>query len=143
MNTTLSIDNLTAEKELASWVEYKKIGASKIEEMRTQPGNAYDNIIKDIQAGYISIDTETFVISQKLHFPVKATNGQELFSTLEFKPRVTQGDFQKATTQFSFADMEGRVMAAIMCSTGKLKAEIEKLDIEDIRVSKNIATFFL
>ena len=128
--TSVSIEVATADVE--KWLDFKKVRETKREKF----AETVENLIEGFQDGLLTLDEETGEITQHLQFPA---NGIE---KLVFKPRIDVGSVNLHLTKVKPGDSDGRVLAYVCALTGKLKAEIAKMDLEDYNVSGNIAVFF-
>lgn len=123
-----------AEKEINSWLDYKKVKASKRESFKPQ----IDQIIESMQAGDIMLNSTTFELTQKLMFPIEGLD----ISELTYKPRLTVADLRKGSATIKSMDFEGKMVSNIATATGKGASMIEKLDTGDFETANAIAIFF-
>lgn len=130
------VNRETAEAEINSWLDYKKINEKKRE-------NYKDNISALVDAvcdGILSVNPDTKELIQTLNFPI----GDEMkVSKLEFKPRLTVGSVQSHLNGVKATDADGRIIAYVAALTSQPKELIKKLDTEDNSVAQSIAIFFL
>lgn len=130
MNTVMNRD--AAEKEIASWLDYKRIKESTREQYKGQ----IDVLVEAMQYGDITLNATSYVIKQKLSFPVEG-----LIDELEYKARMSVGDLNKVPTKAG--DFDGKVVAYIAALTGKGMSHIQKMDSEDYKIGQAIAVFFM
>lgn len=123
-----------AVKEVTAWLDYKKIKNNQ----RETNSALVDLLVEAVQYGTITIDSNTFEITQKLDNPVPG-----LLNDLKYQPRITVGDLHKVTSVVKSGDIDGKVCAYIAALTGKGLSHIQKLDSEDYKVGQCIALFFM
>lgn len=132
-----------AEKEVKSWLDFKKVNVKKRE-------NYKDNIEALVNAmidGKLSLrEDKTFV--HTLSFPLSAVQkeGEEAKVTvteLEYTPRLTVKQIQREMQGVKSSDLNGMVCAYISALTGKVKNIVSALDTEDYSIAQAIAIFFL
>jgi hypothetical protein len=122
-----------AEKELTGWLDFKKVRPKQ----REGYSNQFDLLVESMVNGDITLDSTTFVITQKLISPVEG-----LFTELQFQPRKTVGELQKITSSINPGDIDGRLNAIISCVTGKGISHLMKMYPEDFGISQAVAVFF-
>lgn len=128
----------TAEKEINSWLDYKRIKAPKREENQ----KIIDALVSDIQNGYLEFDEESMEFTYKLQFPLNAEGGNGI-DRLTFVPRLTGADLEPYLKNAKAGDSDGRLRAYICALTKQPTAIIKKLDTCDMETCTNIALFFI
>ncbi len=110
----LVINRETAEKEIDSWLDYKKVLSYRAE----------DNVlVQKIQ--FINSEAEA---------PVKK---------LEYKPRLKVFEIHEQTQNEKSTDSNSIILAYVAALTGVAKGTIKKFDTEDYNICQAIAIFFL
>ncbi len=127
-----------AQAEVNKWLDAKKVKQRK----RESYPDAIEHITNAIAEGSLFL-SEDFKLTQKLSFPVCDNSGAEVFSELEYKPRLTVFDTQAATKNVKAGDADGRIMAYASALTGKSNGLLGKLDTEDYTLVQSITVFFL
>lgn len=130
MTTVMSRE--IAATEITAWLDYKRVKESTRESFKAQT----DVLIEAMTYGDITVNSDTFVITQKLAFPVDT-----LLDKLEYKPRMTIGDLNKIPSKLG--DFDSKVAAYIAALTGKALSHIQKMDSEDYKTGQAIAVFFI
>lgn len=125
-----------ATKEVTAWLDYKRTKEAQRESLKGQ----IDTLVEAVMFGDVSINPDTQVITHKLIVP-EATD--KLYTELEYKPRISVGELQKASTNVKATDFDGKVVAYISALTGKGISHIQKLDSEDFKIGQAIALFFM
>lgn len=125
-----------AEKDVNSWLSYKKLSDAKKEEKK----DAIKKLIALIADGKITLDPETFVLKHELSFEV---GDSVKIKNLEYKPRINVGELQNNLRGVDvMEDMTGYMVAYGAALTGQPKNIIKLLDTEDFTVVQTIAGFF-
>ncbi len=68
---------------------------------------------------------------------------KSLFTTLEYKARISIGDLQKHTSNVKATDFEGKVIAYMAALTGQGMTSIQRMDNEDYKIGQAISLFFM
>jgi len=131
-----AISREQATKEITAWLDYKKIKDSQREANKPQ----VDAMIDAMEAGTISMDENTYAITQKLDVPDSVGS---LFTDLTYKARISIGELQRATSAVKATDFDGKITGYISALTGKPFSHIQKLDSEDYKIGQAIAVFFM
>lgn len=125
-----------AEKDVNSWLSYKKLSDAKKEEKK----DAIKKLIALIADGKITLDPETFVLKHELSFEV---GDSVKIKNLEYKPRINVGELQNNLRGVDvMEDMTGYMVSYGAALTGQPKGIIKLLDTEDFTVVQTIAGFF-
>lgn len=133
-----TVSHEIAQAEVDAWLDRKRIRPTRRKDLE----GAIENLVDAVKNGDLSFQ-EDGTIKQALLFPVgEAGEGQLGFDALEYKPRMSVLDMEKATEGISPKDISGRMNATIAALTGKARGLIKKLDTEDHRVASSIAVFF-
>lgn len=125
-----------AEKEVLSWLDFKKVSTESREEKK-------DNIAelaKAISNGDLILDSETFEFTHKLKFPIGA---EVTISELKYAPRVNVKAVQKLMQGTKTDDLHGMILAYGAALSGQPKAVVSNIDTEDYRVLQKVAVFFM
>lgn len=112
-----------AEKEVNSWLDFKKVPEIR----RDALGNQIEYMVQSFMNGSYIMDPETKVISVKLTFPI-GNNGKIV--SLDIKPRVTLEDKYTYGTINSGVPMQD-LYNALCAASEKTPSLIMKLDHED------------
>jgi hypothetical protein len=128
----------TAEKEITSWLDYKKIGSSK----RIAKKENIETLINAISDGDLVLDPKTFTLKQTLKFPLKA-DGEIGITDLAYKSRLSTAQVGAALQSAKLNDAYGIVAATISALTGELIPSVKEIDSEDFGTASAIASFFL
>ncbi len=125
-----------AEKDVNSWLNYKKLSDAKKEDKK----DAIKKLVALIADGKLTLDPETFILKQELCWEV----GETLkVGKLEYKPRINVGELQMNLRGVDvMEDMTGYMVAYGAALTGQPKNIIKLLDTEDFTVVQTIAGFF-
>lgn len=125
-----------AEKEITSWLDYKKVGERKREAYATQ----VENLIQAIGDGDLIFNEETKELIQKLKFPI-GENGT--ITQFTFSPRIDIKKVRLAMSGVGAKDADLRIVAYISAITSQTKTIIEMMDSEDATIAQDIAIFFI
>lgn len=133
MEKLVSIE--VAETEIKKWLDYKKIGPTKQEANKEN----IKTLTEAISEGVLRI-TEDFEIIHTLKFPIK----EEIETTeLKYKPRIAVKTIHQYMVGVKSDNGDGRILAYVAALTGKPKAVLTNLDLEDYSICTAIAIFFL
>jgi hypothetical protein len=125
-----------AQKEVDSWLDFKKVSEKK----RLSCKGNIDRLVDALCEGHLILDPATKVFTQKLKFPF----GKEVeVSELKFKPRITVSDAQSRTLNVVQGDGYGNAFAYIAAATGEDMNVISKMDPEDYYLSGDLVVFFM
>lgn len=124
-----------AEREIAGWLDYKKVNASKREAYR----DSIDVLVGAVSDGDIVVN-EDFTLTHRLKFD---TGGDEPVTQLVYQPRVRVGAIQKQLQGVKPTDTDGRVAAYIAAISDQPKAVVKNLDTEDYAICSAVVVFFL
>jgi len=122
-----------AAKEVTAWLDYKRVKEGKREAYKAN----IDALAYAISVGDISIDSNTFVIKQKLCVPVEG-----LYNELSYKPRITVGELQKHSAGKA-TSLDNAIVSAVAALTEKSISHIQKMDTEDYAIAAAIGVFFI
>jgi hypothetical protein len=130
------VNRETAEAEINSWLDFKKISEKK----RTNYKENIESLVDAVCEGILSVNPEGKELVQILNFPI----GEEMkVNKLEYKPRLTVGAVQSHLNGVKATDADGRIIAYIAALTSQPKELIKKMDTEDNGLAQSIAVFFL
>jgi len=122
-----------AEKEVNSWLDYKKVSPKKRETLK---GNiAY--LVEAMMEGLLVLDSETFVFEHTLKFPVGETK------KLKYKPRLTIKEIQDRTQNIKISGPLEQSIAYISALTGQPSSIIKEMDSEDNTLADYLSFFFM
>lgn len=137
LGSSSKITKEQAEKEIESWLNYKKIDPLQREEQKAQ----IDALVSFVQNGHLILN-EDFTFTHILKFPL-GEDGKIPVKELKYQARLKERDLSYKLAQFKSDDSEGRLMAHYQALTGEAKGIIAGLDKEDIKIARSIAVFFL
>jgi len=122
-----------AEKEVNSWLDYKKVSAKKRESLK---GNiAY--LVDAMMEGSLILDPDTFVFEHTLKFPIGSVK------KLEYKPRLTLKEIQDRTQNIKTPGPIESSIAYISALTGQPSSLIKEMDSEDNSLADYLSFFFM
>lgn len=127
-----------AVQEINGWLDAKKIKPKKREAF----SDAIENLVSAVSEGALEV-CEDMVLKQTLSFPVKDSNGNVVFETLDYKPRLTLYERQECAKNVKVGDADGRIMAHAVALTGKAAGLLGKLDTEDGTILQSVTVFFM
>jgi hypothetical protein len=130
------INREQAEKEVNAWLDHKHFS----EKRRELKKDAIENLISAIEDGSLTMDPESFKITQQLLFPLK---NEKPVEQLVFLPRITVDAVQKSMGGTKADDLHGMVKAYVCALTTQPKGVIAALDTEDYDIAQKIAIFFM
>jgi hypothetical protein len=123
-----------AEKEVNSWLDYKRVKPSKREDNK----DSIDSLIDSFMDGSLSLNPDTSEITLKLNYPVTSNN----IDKLVFKPRLKVGEIHKRLANVKSTDGDARVMAYVSALTGQNTGVIADMDSGDYSIAQPIVIFF-
>jgi hypothetical protein len=122
-----------AEKEVNSWLDFKKVSPKKRETLK---GNiAY--LVEAMMEGLLVLDPETFVFEHTLKFPVGD------LKKLKYKPRLTLKEIQDRTQAIKTPGPLEQSIAYISALTGQNSAILKEMDSEDNTLADYLSFFFM
>lgn len=130
------ISREVAEKEITSWLDYKKVSESK----RVSHKDAVDTLIDAVSDGLLKFREADKALVHTLKWP---TDGELPVKELEYKPRLSVNQVHVHLQGVKSTDADGRICAYVAALTSKSKEFIKKLDTEDYGISQSVAVFFL
>lgn len=122
-----------AELEINSWLDFKKISERKREAFKTN----IDNMIEAIMEGNLSLNDETFVLTQTLKFPISD------IKTFDYKPRIKVKEVQDRLQNIKGGGIFAQSFAYISALTGQLTGIVKELETEDYTLADHISVFFM
>lgn len=134
---TPKITKEAAEKEVDSWLDYKRIDPLQREDQKDQIAA----LVSYIQNGNLVLN-EDFTFTHILKFPL-GEDGKMPVRELKYQARLKERDLTHKLSAVKSDDSEGRLMAHYQALTGEVKGIISSLDKEDIKIARSIAVFFL
>lgn len=136
MEDTKVIDIETAQAEIVSWLDYKKVSQRKRE---TYEGSI-ELLTEAIRDGELVLNHDTHELTQELKFPV---GDEKKITHLTFIPRLEVSKIQSALQGVSPKETDKRVLAYVSALTSQTKGVIGRLDSEDFGIGQCIAVFFI
>lgn len=131
------VDRETAEQEIESWLDAKKIFPSTREDSK----DAIETLIEAVMYGVLTYNKdEQHKLTHQLQFPL----GEEglTVATFEYKHRINDKILQKYMKGVSGKDGDARINATLAALTGQPRGIIEGLDTIDKKVANAIVVFF-
>lgn len=125
-----------AEKEVNSWLEYKKVSDKK---RKSLAGNI-KALIDAIQDGTLELDSDSKVFTHKLKFPI-GVNGQ--YNELKYSPRISMESLEDNLIDVRPGNTMGTSIAYIAALSGQPKSIIKKMDQEDHSLADRFSFFFM
>lgn len=125
-----------ARTEITSWLDHKKVSPNR----RSEKESAISKMVECIKDGTISIDSSTFVITQKLVFPIGKDG---MIKILKWQPFGNTGKIAVNMKGVESGDFTGNCIAIAATQTAQPKTIINALDTEDLAIVKFIAIFFM
>lgn len=124
-----------AEQEMNSWLDAKKIFASRRENYK----DAIETLIEAIQNGVLILE-EGGQFRHKLLFPIQ---GEMAITELTYKPRLNKKMLETPLKGVKANDSQGRMLAYLQALTDAPKNILAVLDHEDDRIADSILIFFI
>lgn len=122
-----------AQTEIDSWLDFKKISDKKRESLK---GNI-ESLVSGIMDGTLALDPETFVLTQKLNFPIGTIN------ELKYKARLKMDAVQSRLSNVRPGDMYGTSFGWIAALTDQPVSIIKQIDNEDYTLADHLSFFFM
>lgn len=135
MSTAKMISKEQATKEVEAWLDSKCVSQRK----RDKAKQAIEDLIEFFEYGILTLNHETFEITQILQLPV----GDSGIKELKYKSRMPVGAAYDHLTKVKSGDGDGRVMAYVTALTGVNSGIVKAIDTEDYDACVAIAYFFL
>lgn len=134
---TQIVDVETAIADVNAWLDYKKVTQYKRDENK----DSIDAIVSGICEGHLSINPDTYEITQKLIFPIKGEDSE--ITELKLRPRITVEAIDQRMKNVKPGDVNGRIRAYIGALSRQPEGVIGKIDSEDVSITRHIALFFM
>ena len=132
------IDRQTAENDVISWLEKKKV----FQETREKFKDHIDIIIEAIQNKALVLNPD-FTFEHTLLFPLCDEQENPLTTSLTYKARINDKQVQPHMRGVKNDDVDNRLNALIAALTNTSKGIISSLDSADKRISTAIGVFFM
>lgn len=133
------VSNEIAVQELDKWLQLRGTSARKVDECKRRNEDEkswFDETVELIEYGVIVLKDEGKSLCQVLEIPVAET------PTLQYKQRLTQDEFAEKAKGIAKNDTAGINAAYICALTGSPIGVIKRMDWEDLKVARHIASFF-
>ena len=130
------INRETAEKEVNSWVEYKRLSDKKKKSL----GGNIRGLVDGVMDGSLELDPETMVFTHKLKFPL-GVNGQ--IKELKYSPRLSMDVVEDQLMDVRAGNTMGTSFAYIAALSGQPRGVIKKMDQEDHSLADLFSFFFM
>jgi hypothetical protein len=130
------VSKVVAQKEIETWLEYKKIGPIKREDYASN----ISTMVEAIMQGHLELDPETKKLTHKLKFPFGA---EKQVSQVVYKPRVDYQGVRAYLDGVKASDFDERLVAYFSALTDEPKNYFRRMDSEDQGIAKAIALFFV
>ena len=127
-----------AKKEITTWLDYKKIKPKKREEQ----SESVEMLVEAFMDGDLVLNEETFVLTQKLVWPLKDEDGKDSVMELNYKPRLRLADVKTKLTKVKTNDIQGMLLCYMSGLTQENSGLLATLDTEDYRLAQTITSFF-
>lgn len=134
----ITINREIAEKEVAKWLDGRKVKDKKREEL----SDTIEQIIGYFEEGVLRL-SDGNVLVQNLDFPLENSEGTVTVKELKYVPRVTVKKVNQSMNGVKTGDLQGTLVGYTVALTGQVRAVIESLDLDDYKVSQAISMFFL
>jgi len=134
----IAVSRDVAEKDLERWLNHKRIGITKRENMRDN----IDILVDAVQDGQLVVE-EDCKITQKLAFPPENGEGDVHVSELVYAPRMHFSQIQPKLKGIKPGDTETRLLGYAAALSGQPIGVLRKLDTVDLAVLQAVAVFFL
>lgn len=131
----MKVSKEVAEKEVLTWLEFKKISDKKKESFKEN----IEAIVDAICDGVLTLETD-FTFTHHLKFPL---DNEVKTTELKYKPRLKMVDVHKQLVGVEAKNVDGRIVAYIAALSDKPKRVITELESEDYGVAQSVAVFFL
>jgi hypothetical protein len=125
-----------AEKEIAVWLDYKRVSDTKRESYKDQ----IELLVDAISEGVLVVDAETKLLR---HYLITPIGKNEEIKSLEYKPRLQVSTVHDCMKGVKATDADGRVLAYVCALTATNSGLIRQLYTDDYSISQSIALFFL
>lgn len=129
------VDELVAQADVDSWLDFKKVGALKRETHKDH----VKTIVEAIVDGDLVLNSDK-TFSYKLKFPLEK---EKAVYDVKFKARLSVLDIHTKLQDTKSSDGDARLLAHVAALTNLAKQIIRFLDSEDYNVCCSIAVFFL
>lgn len=126
-----------ARVEIKGWLDYKRV---KPMQRQALVGHI-STLIQAIMYGDIEI-RDNFSISHKLNVPIRDTDGNPVFTKLDYKPRITAQELNTALGQAGNDSEISNTIAYGSALSSQPVAILRKLDTSDISIIAAISVFF-
>lgn len=138
-NDEKKVTQEVAEKDVKSWLKFKKVGAKKQEDSR----DAIETMISAIVEGSLVYSESNSVFKLTLLHPIKFDDDSSAIDVLTFKPRIKMADIEAKSNNVKAGNGQSLIMSYVCALTDQNSGIIRQLDTEDNRTATAIATFFL
>jgi hypothetical protein len=125
-----------AAAEVDAWLDYQGISA----EQKAQLAANVERMIKGVQDGMLTIDKNTFDITQKLRFSF----GKETKITeIKLKSQITVSELHDQQKKIKPDDIHGQGLAYAAAAAGEMIEVLGKMHHKDYNLTDAIVVFFM
>jgi len=134
-----------AEMEIEKWFDLKMLDPDQRDNVNeiTEKDENKETLIRGFMWGYLTLEPDSGMITQKLKFPLKNESGLTTLDSLNYKYRLNQKQVKDSSIGLKARDIEGKVAAYIAALTDQSRSIINLLDTEDRKIADAIVTYFL
>ena len=134
----IAVNRDVAEKDVERWLDYKRIGITKRENMKDN----VDILIDAVQDGQLVVNDD-HTLKQLLVWPPENDEGEAHVTELTFIPRIHFSQIQPKLKGIKPGDTEGRLLGYAAALSNQPAGVLRKLDTVDLAITQAIAVFFL
>lgn len=133
------VERKTAKLEIKAWLDFKNISERK----RKENDEIIENLVNAVEDGVISIDPESFEITQQLFVPIENDAGEVTMESLTYIARAKVYEIHNGLKGIKGGDAHGMVLGYASAITKQPKEVIKNLDTSDFSIAQSIAIFFM
>lgn len=126
------VDIEVARAEINGWLDYKKITPAK----RQAHKEFIESLVEAVSIGALTIDEEK-VITHNLLFPLEG------MKEIKYKPRISTGLVEIRLKGVDNTNANAMFIAYIGALSNVNVGLINKLDTEDFKIARAVASFFI
>lgn len=133
------VERKQAELEIKAWLDFKNIGERK----RKEHEEIIETLVNAVEDGVISIEPESFEITQQLYIPIENKEGEVTMKELTYVARAKVYEIHNGLKGIKGGDAQGMVLGYASAITKQPKEVIKNLDTSDFSIAQSIAIFFM
>ena len=133
------VERNVAEQEVEAWLDFKNVSPRK----RKEHEEIIETLVNAVEDGVLSIDSESFEITQKLYIPVENNEGEVTLDSLKYVARAKVFEIHNGLKGIKGSDPQSMILGYASAITKQPKPVLRNLDTSDFGIAQAISIFFM